>query len=37
MKCDMSAYPRAMKIYEHCVAQAAFAQAAPSAQPDFNK
>ena len=33
--CDMSAYPHAMKVYEHCIQQPAFKQAAPSAQPDF--
>lgn len=34
-KCDVSPYPRAMKIYEHCMQQPAFQRAAPSAQPDF--
>ncbi|HEX7749745.1 MAG TPA: maleylacetoacetate isomerase [Bordetella sp.] len=34
-KCDMSSYPRAMQIYEHCVQQPAFKNAAPGAQPDF--
>jgi len=32
--CDVSAYPRAVKIYEYCIKQPAFMQAAPSAQPD---
>jgi hypothetical protein len=32
---DMAAYPRVMAVYEHCQRQSAFAQAAPSAQPDF--
>jgi len=36
MKCDLSPYPRAMAVFEHCQAQDAFKQAAPSAQPDFN-
>lgn len=35
MKCDVSAFPRTMAVYEHCQAQPAFQQAAPSAQPDF--
>ncbi|WP_019936896.1 maleylacetoacetate isomerase [Bordetella sp. FB-8] len=34
-KCDVSAYPRTMKVYEHCLQQPAFQKAAPSAQPDF--
>lgn len=37
MGCDMSAYPRAMAVYEHCNAQPAFQRAAPSRQPDFTK
>ncbi|HEY0295907.1 MAG TPA: maleylacetoacetate isomerase [Bordetella sp.] len=37
MKCDMSAYPRAVKVYEHCIGQPAFMQAAPSVQPDFKQ
>lgn len=37
MKCDVSAFPRTMAVYEHCQAQAAFQQAAPSAQPDFGQ
>ena len=37
MKCDTSAFPRVMAVYQHCEAQAAFKQAAPSAQPDFGK
>jgi maleylacetoacetate isomerase len=36
-KCDMSAYPRAMAVYEHCIQQPAFKQAAPGAQPDFQQ
>lgn len=34
MQCDVSAYPLAQAVYDHCIAQAAFAQAAPLAQPD---
>lgn len=34
-KCDMTSYPRAMQIYEHCMQQPTFQNAAPSAQPDF--
>jgi len=34
MNCDLSAYPRALRVYEYCRTQPAFAQAAPSAQPD---
>jgi len=34
MDCDLSAYPRALRVYEHCSTQPAFQQAAPSAQPD---
>ena len=36
-KCDVSAYPRAAEIYEYCIQQPAFKQAAPSAQPDFQQ
>lgn len=35
MGCDMSAYPKAMAIYERCNALPAFQRAAPSRQPDF--
>ncbi|THU04590.1 maleylacetoacetate isomerase [Lampropedia puyangensis] len=34
MKCDISAYPLAHAVYTHCIAQPAFAKAAPFAQPD---
>jgi maleylacetoacetate isomerase len=34
-KCDMSAYPRAMAVYEHALTQQAFIDAAPANQPDF--
>jgi maleylacetoacetate isomerase len=37
MKCDVSAFPRAVEVYEHCIKLPAFEQAAPSAQPDFSK
>jgi maleylacetoacetate isomerase len=37
MGCDLSAYPRAMRVYEHCNAQPAFQQAAPTQQPDYTK
>lgn len=35
MKCDTTPYPRVRAVYEHCIAQPAFAAAAPSAQPDY--
>ncbi|GAA5232082.1 maleylacetoacetate isomerase [Verticiella sediminum] len=35
MQCDLSAFPRVMAVHEHCVAQPAFAAAAPGAQPDY--
>ncbi|KGD90567.1 maleylacetoacetate isomerase [Achromobacter sp. RTa] len=37
MGCDLSAYPRVLRIHEHCNAQAAFQQAAPAQQPDYSK
>ena len=33
--CDMSSYPRAMGIYEHCIALPEFERAAPANQPDI--
>lgn len=36
MKCDLTPYPRLMKVFEHCQAQPAFAAAAPAQQPDFS-
>ena len=33
--CDMSAYPRAMAIYEHCIALPEFERAAAANQPDM--
>ena len=35
MGCDLSAYPRAMAVYEHASAHAAFKAAAPARQPDY--
>jgi maleylacetoacetate isomerase len=37
MGCDLSAYPRVLRIHEHCNAQPAFQQAAPARQPDYAK
>jgi len=34
MGCDMSPYPRALAIYEHCITLPAFVAAAPQQQPD---
>jgi len=34
MHCDVSAYPLTQAVSNHCIAQPAFAQAAPLAQPD---
>lgn len=35
MKCDVSAYPRCLKVYEHCMSLPAFKAAAPENQPDY--
>ena len=35
MGCDLSPYPRILRIHEHCNAQPAFQAAAPSRQPDY--
>ncbi|CAB3645862.1 maleylacetoacetate isomerase [Achromobacter pestifer] len=35
MGCDLSTYPRILRVYEYCNAQPAFQQAAPSRQPDY--
>lgn len=35
MGCDLSAYPRVMRVYEHCNTLPAFQQAAPANQPDY--
>ncbi|MGB3437038.1 maleylacetoacetate isomerase [Achromobacter sp.] len=37
MGCDLSPYPRALRVYEHCNAQPAFQRAAPAQQPDYAK
>ena len=37
MGCDLSAYPRILRIAQHCNAQPAFQQAAPAQQPDYTK
>lgn len=34
MGCDMSAYPRCRRVYEHCTSLPAFASAAPERQSD---
>ncbi|WP_438859138.1 maleylacetoacetate isomerase [Achromobacter spanius] len=34
MGCDLSAFPRILRIHEHCNAQPAFQRAAPARQPD---
>jgi maleylacetoacetate isomerase len=33
--CDLSAYPRVMKIFDHCMKLDAFDRAQPSRQPEF--
>ncbi|MAK55727.1 MAG: maleylacetoacetate isomerase [Pusillimonas sp.] len=35
MKCDLTPYPRVMKVYEHCTSLPAFKAAAPANQPDY--
>jgi glutathione S-transferase len=35
MGCDLTRFTRTVAIYEHCVAQPAFIQAAPGSQPDY--
>lgn len=35
MGCDLTRFTRIRAIYEHCVAQPAFIQAAPANQPDY--
>ncbi|SAL30206.1 maleylacetoacetate isomerase [Caballeronia terrestris] len=35
MNVDLSSYPRILRINEHCLRLAAFADAAPNRQPDF--
>ncbi|SAI67830.1 glutathione-S-transferase [Bordetella ansorpii] len=34
MGCDLSAFPRALAVHDHCAQQPAFRAAAPTAQPD---
>ncbi|WP_353190327.1 maleylacetoacetate isomerase [Pandoraea pnomenusa] len=36
MGCDMSAYPRAMAVFDHAQTHPAFLAAAPNRQPDFS-
>lgn len=33
--CNLSAFPKVMAVYEHCLNQSAFKAAAPSKQPDY--
>ena len=35
MGCDLSRFARVRKVYEHCMTQPAFIQAAPQNQPDY--
>jgi maleylacetoacetate isomerase len=35
MGCDLSRFERVMAVYEHCMAQQAFIDAAPQNQPDY--
>jgi maleylacetoacetate isomerase len=35
MGCDMSRFTRVLAVYEHCMKQPAFAEAAPRNQPDY--
>lgn len=35
MGCDVSAYPRVMSVYRHCVQLEPFKSAAPESQPDY--
>jgi maleylacetoacetate isomerase len=35
MGCDLSRFTRVRKVYEHCMTQPAFIQAAPQNQPDY--
>ncbi len=34
-RCELSEFPKIMKIYEHCQQQPAFKKAAPAVQPDY--
>jgi glutathione S-transferase len=35
MGCDLSRFARVLAVYEHCMKQPAFAEAAPQNQPDY--
>jgi glutathione S-transferase len=35
MGCDLSRFTRVLAVYEHCMTQPAFAEAAPQNQPDY--
>jgi maleylacetoacetate isomerase len=35
MGCDLARFKRILSVYEHCLAQPAFQQAAPANQPDY--
>ncbi|HBT32021.1 MAG TPA: maleylacetoacetate isomerase [Pusillimonas sp.] len=35
MKCDLTPYPRVLKVYEHCISLPEFKAAAPAVQPDY--
>jgi maleylacetoacetate isomerase len=35
MGCDLSRFTRVLAVYEHCIKQPAFVQAAPQNQPDY--
>jgi len=35
MHCDLTAYPRVLAVYTHCMALPAFVRAAPQQQPDY--
>jgi len=36
MGCDLTPYPLASRVFAHCATQAAFQQAEPSVQPDYD-
>jgi hypothetical protein len=35
MGCDLSRFTRVLTVYEHCMKQPAFVEAAPQNQPDY--
>jgi glutathione S-transferase len=35
MGCELSGFPRVLRVYEHCMKQPAFVEAAPQNQPDY--